>query len=78
MITVGSRNDNKILTKEKIDRQLSGQPSTTVPFMKVCDSHNTTKKRPVSFKMQDRLDVKIDKLTLIMSKPTAQGNAQGK
>ena len=32
----------RILTKEKIDRQLAGQLSTTTPFLKVSESHNTT------------------------------------
>ena len=29
----------RILTKEKIDRQLSGQSTRTAPFMKVSDTH---------------------------------------
>ena len=62
-------------TKEKIGRQLSGQLSTSTPFMKVSESHNNTDKKSVSFNMQDRLDDKIDKLTSMMSKLTAQGNA---
>ena len=32
----------RILTKEKIDRQMSGQSSAT-PFMKVSDGHNSSK-----------------------------------
>ena len=68
----------RILTKEKIDRQLSGQSFTTPPFMKVTESHNTTNKTSVSFNMQDRLDDKIDKLTSMMSKLTAEGNTQDK
>ena len=30
--------------KEKIDRQLSGQSGTTIPFMKVGDVHNSNRK----------------------------------
>ena len=68
----------RILTKKKIDRQLSGQSSTTTADMKVGKNHNTTEKWSVSFNMQDRLDDKIDKLTSVISKLTAQGNTQDK
>ena len=61
----------KILTKEKIDRQLVDQ-STSTPSMKVRDGYHNTK--AVTFNMQDRLDDKIDKLTSIISKLTAQGS----
>ena len=33
----------RVLTKEKIDRQLSGQSGTTTPFMKVGDIHHLNK-----------------------------------
>ena len=46
--------------------------------MKVGESYNTTNKKPFSFNMQDGLDDKIDKLTSMISKLTAQGNAQDK
>ena len=59
--------------KEKMDRQLAGQ-SSSAPFMNVRDGYNS--KKVVIFDMQDRLDDKIDKLTSIMSKLTAQGNNQ--
>ena len=64
----------RILTKEKIDKQLAGQSSST-PFMNIKDGYNSKK---FTFDMQDRLDDKLDKLTLMMSKLTAQGNNQNK
>ena len=42
----------RVLTKEKIDRQLSGQSGTTTPFMKVGDVHHSNRKT-VSFSTQD-------------------------
>ena len=45
--------------------------------MKVSDSNHTNEKAP-SFNMQDRLDDKIDNLTSMMSKLTAQGDKQHK
>ena len=53
----------RILTKEKLDRQLTGQTSTS-PFMNIRDG---TDKR-VSFNNRDELGDKIDKLTVMMSK----------
>ena len=53
----------KILTKEKADKQLKGQTSTS-PFMSIREQ---TDKR-VSFNARDELGDKIDKLTMIMSK----------
>ena len=44
--------------------------------MNVRDGYNS--KKVVTFDMQDRLDYKIDKLTSIMSKLTAQGSNQNK
>ena len=41
----------RVLTKEKLDKQLSGQAGTTTPFMKVRDVPHSGKK--VSFNMQD-------------------------
>ena len=65
----------RILTKEKVDRQLAGQSSST-PFMNIKDGYNG--KKVVTSDMQDRLDDKIDKLTSMMSKLTAQGSNQNK
>ena len=65
----------RILTKEKIDRQLAGYSSLTL-FMNIKDRYNSKK---VIFNMQYSLDDKIDKLTLMMSKLTANnGNNQFK
>ena len=44
--------------------------------MNLRDGYNSKKK--VTFDMQDRLDDKIDKLTSMMSKWTAQGSNQNK
>ena len=62
-----------ILTKEKIDRQLSVQSSTMTSFMKGSESYDkTTSKKAVSFNTQDRSDKKIDNLTSMMGKLTAK------
>ena len=58
----------RILTKEKIDRQLAGQ-SSTAPFMSIKDSYNNKR---VTFNMQDGLEDKINRLTLIMSQLTTK------
>ena len=57
----------RILTKEKLDRQLTGQTSTS-PFMNIRDG---TDKR-VSFNTRDELGDKIDKLTVMVSKLAAK------
>ena len=54
----------RILTKEKIDRQLAGQSSST-QFMSMKDSYNNKK---VTFDTQDGLEDKIDRLTVMMDK----------
>ena len=66
----------RILTKEKIDNQLMGQSSST-PFMNIGDGYNSSKK-VVTFETQDRLDDKLDKITSMMSKLTAQGSNQNR
>ena len=53
----------RILTKEKLDKQLTGQTSTS-PFMNVRDGTE----RKVSFNTRDELRDKIDKLTVVMSR----------
>ena len=63
----------RILTKEKLDRQLTGQISTS-PFMNIRDG---TDKR-VSFNTRDELGDKIDKLTVMMSKLAAKDNHERK
>ena len=59
----------RILTKEKLDKQLTGQTSTS-PSMSVREG---TDKR-VSFNTRDELEDKIDKLTVVMSKLAATEN----
>ena len=66
----------RILTKEKIDKQLVGQSSST-PFMTLWDWYNSRKK-VVTFDTQDRLDDNLDKITPMMSKLTAQGSSQNR
>ena len=53
----------RIITKEKIDRQLLGQSSST-PFMSIRDSHN----RKVSFDTREELGDNIDKLAVKICK----------
>ena len=65
-----------ILTKDKIDRQLAGQSSSTL-FMDIQDGCNSSKKA-VTFDTQDRLDDKLDIITSMMRKLTAQGSSQNK
>ena len=59
----------RILIKEKLDKQLTGQTSTS-PFMSIREG---TDKR-VSFHTRDKLGDKIDKLTVVMSKLAATDN----
>ena len=53
----------RILTKVKIDRQLSGQSSSTL-FMSIKDSHS----RKVSFDTKEELGDKIDKQVVMIAK----------
>ena len=57
----------RILTKEKLDKQLTGQTSTS-PFMSVRDGTE----RRVSFNTRDELGDKIGKLTVVMSRLAAR------
>ena len=52
----------RVLTKEKIDRQISGQSGATSPFMKVGDVHHSNRKT-VSFSTQDPIRQQLDNLT---------------
>ena len=54
----------RILTKEKIDRQLAGQSSST-PFMNIWVGYNSGKK-VVPLDTQETLDDKLDKITFMM------------
>ena len=57
----------RILTKEKLDKQLTGQTSTS-PFMSIRDGTE----RKVSFNARDELGDKIDKLTVMMHRLVAR------
>ena len=57
----------RILIKEKLDKQLTGQTSTS-PFMNIRDGTE----RKVSFNTRDELGDKIDKLTVMMSRLAAK------
>ena len=52
----------RVLTKEKINGQLSGQAGTTTPFKKVGDVHHSNRKT-VSFSTQDLIRQQLDNLT---------------
>ena len=59
----------RILTKEKLDRQLTSQTSTS-PFMSIREGID----KRVSFNTRDELGDKIDKLTIVMSKLAVTDN----
>ena len=59
----------RILTKEKLDRQLTGQ-SLSTPFMSIRDGHH----RKVSFDTKEALDDKIDKLAIMIGKLATRDN----
>ena len=61
----------RILTKEKLEKQLTGQNSAS-PFMNIRDG--TEKK--VSFNTRDEFGDKIDKLTVVMSRLAAKDSHQ--
>ena len=63
----------RILTKEKLDRQLTRQSSST-PFMSIRDSHN----RKVSFDMKEELGDKIDKLAVMIGKLATRDSGTGR
>ena len=63
----------RILTKEKLDKQLTGQTSAS-PFMSVTDGTE----RRASFNTRDELGDKIDKLTVVMSKLAAKDSHKRK
>ena len=63
----------RILTKEKIDKQLAGQTSST-PFMSVKDGLS----KRVTFNAADDLEQKIDRLTVMMGKLVTEDEGQSK
>ena len=69
----GVETDKRILTKEKIDRQLSGQ-SLSTPFMSIKDSHS----RKVSFDAREELGDKIDKLAVMIGKLATRDRGSGR
>ena len=48
-----------------------------MPVMNIQDGYNSSKK-VVTFDTQDRLDDKVDKMTSMMNKLTAQGSNQNR
>ena len=64
---------NRILTKEKIDRQLAGQTSLT-PFMNIKEGYN----KKVAFNTTDSIEQKIDKLTVMMGKLVTEDEGQNR
>ena len=66
-LTQGVEIAKRILTKEKLDKQLTGQTSTS-PFLNIRDETG----RKVSFNARDELGDKIDKLTVTMGKLAAK------
>ena len=63
----------RILTKEKLDRQLTGQSSST-PFRSIRDGHN----RKVSFDTKEELGDKIDKLAVTIGKLATRDSGTGR
>ena len=59
----------RILTKEKLDRQLTSQSSST-PLMSIRDGHN----RKVSFDTKGELGDKIEKLVVMIGKLATRDN----
>ena len=66
----------RILTKEKIDRKLASQSTSTL-FMSKKEGYSNNK-RIMSFDTKDMLDNKIDKLTPLISKLSSQGSNQNR
>ena len=63
----------RILTKEKIDRQLAGQTSST-PFMNIGDGFS----KRVTIDMTDGMEEKIDKLMVMVGKLVTEDEEQNK
>ena len=63
----------RILTKEKLDTQLTRQPSST-PVMSIRDGHN----RKVSFNTKEELGDKIDKLVVMIGKLATRDSGTGR
>ena len=63
----------RILMKEKIDRQLAGQTSST-PFMSIQDNYS----KRVTFNIMKYIEQKIDKLTSMIGKLVTEDKGQNK
>ena len=63
----------RILTKEKIDRQLAGQTSSS-PFMGIRDAYN----KRVTFDTTEGIEQKVDKLMTMMGKLVTKDEVQSK
>ena len=61
----------KIMTKEKLDKQLTGQASTS-PFMSIRERAN----RKMLFNTRDELEDKIVKLTVMLGRLAAKENTE--
>ena len=61
----------RILNKEKLDKQLTGQASTS-PFMNIGEAAG----RRVSFDTREELNDKIDKLMVMVGKLAAKGSSR--
>ena len=59
----------RILTKEKLDKQLTGQTSMS-PFLSIREGIN----RKLSFDTRDELEDKIDKLSVMLGRLAAKDN----
>ena len=70
------KRQKEYLSNEKIGRQLVGQLSS-MPFMNIQDGYNSSKKID-TVDTQDRLDNKVDKITSMMSKLTAEDSSQNR
>ena len=60
----------RVLTKEKLDKQLSGQSANSIPYMKIGDTTHPGKK--VSINPQDSIGEKLENLTSMMYKMSIQ------
>ena len=67
----GVETAKRILTKEKLDKQLTGQTSAS-PFMSIREGAN----RKGSFDARDELGDKIDKLTVMLGRLSAKDNTK--
>ena len=60
----------RVLTKEKLDKQLSGQAVASTPFMKVGNASSSGKK--ISFNMQESIKKQLESLTSIVCNMSIQ------